>query len=82
MTVQELASKMNELMRGGMSKWQVRTTSDNRIYYPILDIGFNNDSTVKEVIVLTSIKRPENEGIPIEKSDLERYNRATYDPKE
>lgn len=88
MTVQELASKMNELMREGFRDYDVRIAIMNTIRYPILDIVLpvasnNTDKSITLSAVMPKVASvSEKTALLITDVDLERAQRATYDPKE
>lgn len=81
MTVQELASKMNELMREGFREYDIRITVDGRIFFPLTKINFVGSQTdiVRYIKLSTDYA---DELIPITKADLQNAQRAIYDPKE
>lgn len=79
MTVQELASKMNELMREGFKEYDIRITVDGRIFFPLTKINFVGSQTDIVRYIKLSTDYAE-ELIPITKSDLERAERACYEP--
>lgn len=59
MTVQELASKMNELVRDGLSNTNVYFTSDGEISHPVLGIWKDEIKSLNvPVIILIPIKEP------------------------